>query len=444
MEKETQITIINKIIMLFAKREKSMEHTLNTLKRLLNTGITQYHVVEEVKDILTDNGYTMLSLQDTWKLEANKRYFVSPFPSFLVGFVVGNDCSKLRIAASHTDFPMLKFKFNHQFKSNGYIQANIEAYGGLIKESWFDRPLGVAGKIVLKGESAFSPKSVLFDSGKPLFIIPSLAPHLKKDAHTIDVQKEMMPILCCAHDIKGEISENILLDYIADKLTVNVDEILDFDLYLYIDEPVREIGLSESFISAPRIDNISSVAAITDALINDAEKSGLSVGVFYDNEEIGSRSKQGADCILLKEIIDKIYESLGMSRSNIHNAFTISCDVAHGFNPNYPEVYDPTNKAIPGNGIALKCSASQRYVTDSEASAVIKALCNEKEIKYQHIANRSNIAGGQTLGPIMSTFIPAMSADLGIPVLAMHSACELMHKDDFIALNTLVTEYFNY
>lgn len=421
-----------------------MKQDINLLKELINEGKTQYHVVEKTITTLEANGFQKLISSENWTLQKHGRYFLSPFPTMLIAFVVGNNCNSFRIAAAHTDFPMLKLKYNSQIKSNGYIQANIEAYGGLIKETWFDRPLGLAGKLVLKGDNAFKPVAKIYDSKKPLFIIPNLAPHLKKENHSIDIQKEMMPILGCTDDFRDDISQTVLLDYIASDLNIKASDILDFDLYLYNDDKYKNIGLHDTLIAAPRIDNISSVAAITEALIDKSEKSCLSIGVFYDNEEIGSRSKQGADSVLLKDIIEKINKALDIEASDFTNSFSISCDVAHGFNPNYSEVYDLTNKAILGKGFALKSSATQRYVSDSEASAIIKAICTEKNISFQHIANRSNITGGQTLGPIMSSFIPVMAADLGIPIMAMHSACELMHKDDYIALTSLLTEYYNY
>ena len=316
--------------------------------------------------------------------------------------------------------------------------ANVEPYGGLITNTWFDRPLGLAGKVIVKGDNAFAPKTVLYDSEKPVCIIPNLAPHLKKDKHAdIDVQKELIPLVSMA---EGDSETDKLIRYVANEAGVGYDDILDYDLYLYVCEEPQIIGMKDEFVSSPRIDNISSAWAITNALIESNITSQIAVGVFFDNEEIGSRSKQGADSTLLRDIMERIVPDKKM----IYEGFNISCDVAHGLHPNYTEKSDVTNQIILGNGVALKTSASQRYVTDSEAGAVITALCQEKGIKLQRQVNRSGMAGGQTLGPIVSSYLPMKSVDIGIPVLAMHSARELMHQEDYLELVKLLKEYYSY
>lgn len=411
-----------------------MNNFLDTLKN----GTTQFHVVKETVDTLSQKGFTLLNLSEDWSNLAPGKYMVKPFPSMLVAWVMGNEASCLRVAMAHTDFPGLKLKSNPDMKKSGYLMANVEPYGGLITSTWFDRPLGIAGKVVVTGDNAFAPRTVLYDSKKPICIIPNLAPHLKKDKNAdIDVQKELIPLVSMA---EGGSETDKLLRYVAKNAGVEYSDILDYDLYLYVCEEPQIIGMKDEFISSPRIDNISSVCAIANALTDASITNQIAVGVFFDNEEIGSRSKQGADSTLLRDILERIVPD----KKLIYEGFNISVDVAHGLHPNYPEKSDVTNQIILGNGVALKTSASQRYVTDSEAGAIITALCKEKNIKLQRQVNRSGMAGGQTLGPIVSSYLPMKSVDMGIPVLAMHSARELMHKEDCLELVKLIREYYQY
>lgn len=410
----------------------------NNLINMLNKGKTQFHVVKECVNKFSEAGFQMLDLTKDWGELKPGKYMVNPFSSMLVAFVIGEDAKHLRVAMAHTDFPCLKLKSNPDMKKSGYLMANVEPYGGLIKSTWFDRPLGLAGKLVVKGENAFSPKTILYDSNKPICIIPNLAPHLKKDKGSeMDVQKELIPLVSMAKE--GSETDRVI-KFAANSAGVDYEDILDYDLYLYAWEQPQIVGMEDEFLTGARIDNISSVSAITEALINNHITSSIAVGVFFDNEEIGSRSKQGADSTLLRDILEKVVTDQKL----IYDGFNISCDVAHGLHPNYAEKSDITNQIILGGGVALKTSASQRYVTDSEAGAVIAALCNEKNIKLQRQVNRSGMAGGQTLGPIVSSYLPMKSVDLGIPMLAMHSASELIHQEDYTELVKLLKEYYSY
>lgn len=413
---------------------------MDFLNRLLADGKTQFHVTDIVKNKLLENDFELLKLQDDWNLDDGKKYIVMPYPSLLIAFRTGDKTGDMRIAASHTDFPMLKLKPKPEIMKKGYLEANVEPYGGLIMSTWFDRPLGLAGKVILKGNSIFSPVTRLFDSGKPVFIIPNLAPHLKKGASSqeIDKQRELIPICGCSNSSITD-SHTFILDYVSQQLNIATEDILDFDLYLYICESAVTIGLNDEFVSSPRLDNLTSAAAIAEGIC-DINSSNLSIGVFFDNEEIGSRSKQGADTMLLRDVIEKI----AGKRAFYSGGFSLSLDVAHATHPNYPDKSDITNDIILGNGVVLKTSASQRYVTDSEAGGIIAGLCREYGIKLQKQVNNSNIPGGQTLGPIMSSYLPIPSADIGIPMLAMHSARELVSKSDYLRLVNLVKCFYRH
>lgn len=417
---------------------------MKQLMDMLKVGKTQFHVVDSCKKRLIDSGFKQLDYNGDFDVIEGGKYFICPFSSMLVAFCVGDKPDSLRIAAAHTDFPMLKLKSNPEINKKGYFQVNVEPYGGLITQTWFDRPLGLAGKVVLRGESPFSPVVKLYDSKKPLFIIPNLAPHLKKDSKVqeVDVQKELVPIGATLSSLddyvtNGSVKKNFMVEQIAKGLDVNPDDILDYDLYLYIHANPEYVGICDELIAGARIDNISSVSAIMESLCSNDIGNCIAMGAFFDNEEIGSRSKQGADSLVLKDIVDKICKNISIS-----NSFNMSVDVAHATHPNYIEKSDITNDIILGNGLVLKTSASQKYVTDSEAGAVVTALCQDNDIKMQRQVNRSGMAGGQTLGPIMAAYLPIKSVDIGIPMLAMHSACELIHKDDYKELVKLISIYF--
>lgn len=420
-----------------------MEQLINLLK----SGKSQFHVAHSARNILEQHGFSLLSIHDDWNLKSGGKYMVMPYSSMLIAWNMGKSATTLRIAAAHTDFPMLKLKPNPKICKKGYVQLNVEPYGGLIKSTWFDRPLGIAGKVVTKGDDIFSPKVKLFDSEKPICIIPNLAPHLKREsnAQDIDVQKELIPILCCLDSLSSKagcepLTEDFLPDYLADRLNICREDILDYDLYLYVCENPTYTGLKDEFLAAARIDNISSVSAIIEALTSDNIDNCIAVGAFFDNEEIGSRSKQGADSMLLRDILSKI----SPDKALLKQAFNMSVDVAHATHPNYIEKSDITNDIILGNGVVLKSSAAQKYVTDSEAGAVAYALARENNIKIQRQVNRSGMPGGQTLGPIMSAYLPIRSVDIGIPMLAMHSACELVHRNDYTELVRLLKSYYEY
>lgn len=413
---------------------------MQTLLRFLHNGKTQFHVAALAKEFLDAHNFTQVSDRENLAKLAAGRYYLAPFSSIVIPFVKGGQSTQVRIACAHTDFPMLKVKPNPELKKQGYLQINVEPYGGLIKETWFDRPLGLAGKVICKSDSIFHPEIKLFDSEKPIAIIPNLAPHLKRGSKEgeLDVQKELIPIVDMIPSSNED--SHFLLSYVANKLNVRADDILDFDLYLYICDAPMTVGINDAFVTSPRIDNISSVCAILEGLADTEPSDTLCIGALFDNEEIGSRSKQGADSELLADIVKRL--TAGRHLSLIEDGFYLSVDVAHATHPNYSEKSDITNTVVLGKGAVLKSSASQRYVCDSEAGACIIDLCNINGIALQRTVNRSGMPGGQTLGPILSSYLPMRACDIGIPVLAMHSASELMHKDDYSALSNLLKQFY--
>lgn len=405
---------------------------MENLIRLLEKGVSQFHVAQECCNILRENGFVELKCNEDWNSITPGKYFVRPFASVVFIFASGKNPENIRLAAAHTDFPGLKLKFNPHMEKSGYTMVNVETYGGLLTDTWYDRPLGLSGKVMVKGKDIFHPIEKLIDSQEACCIIPSLAPHMKRDDKQTkpDLQKVLMPISGMEED------QTDLMKLISDRLGVSKEDILDHDLYLYnMDKPLFMHG-SKNIISSPRIDNISSVAAIISAFVSENPGNNvLSAAALFDNEEIGSRSKQGADSVLFSYILEKYAAAAGITRERLwellSEGFMMSLDVAHGTHPNYPEKNDPVNTIVLGQGVVLKTSAGQRYVTDSAAGAVILGAAKKYGIKVVRQVNRTGMPGGQTLGPIMSSYLPVAAVDMGIPVLAMHSAREMAHAEDY-------------
>lgn len=408
---------------------------------LLSQGKSPCHVTEWTGKQLEEAGYEELKIQESWQLAAGGKYYVRPYSGMVVAFSVPEQMNRktaLRLMFAHTDFPCFKIKPNPEVKTKDYWQLNVEPYGGMLKNTWFDRPLGIYGKVVLESENPFAPKVKLFASEEPVSVIPSLAPHLNREAgekQEYDMQRELLPLLGME---KEQEKGDFFFAYIKKKLGVEASEILSYDLFLTnMDEP-ELIGWDKTLLSSPRIDNLASVAAIVEALCEKTAGESLAVAGLFDNEEIGSRSKQGADSSLMRDIIRKIGAAFGMTETEVNDmlrgGFLLSVDGAHAVHPNYTNKSDITNDVILGKGITVKTSASQRYLSDSEATAVVMQLCKKADIPYQVQVNRSGMPGGQTLGPIAVSYLPMQGADIGLPMLAMHSARELADIRDYHAL----------
>lgn len=418
---------------------------MKTLMNILKNGVTAAHVIEEVKAQLMENHFSELKLKEQWSLEENRKYYVNLYGTNIIAFTVGDNVSApaFRIAMAHSDYPNFQLKPNAVMKGNGCTKLNVEIYGGMYQKSWIDRPLGIAGKVIVKGEQRLETKTLLYRSEQPLCIIPSLAIHMDRELNrkgALDVGKELVPIMA--------LSENAdLLAQISKQLGITESEILDYDLFLYnADKPVT-VGVDASIISSPRLDNLSSVAAITEGLIQ--EKCGenqVNVISIFDNEEVGSLSKQGADSELLPMVIQKIGQAFCSDyklTDSIQDSFLLSVDVAHGHHPNYEEKSDATNKAKLGAGFCIKRSVGQKYGTTSESAAFLKLLCEEYNIPYTIAVNKTGIPGGSTLGPIVTSHLPMPCADIGMPILAMHSANEMGAVKDYEALVKLIKAFYS-
>lgn len=411
-----------------------------------------YHVVKTCISQLKEHGFEQLDFQTPWKLIPGGRYYTVPYGTTLFAFTIPKEPSAdtiFRITASHTDHPGFRIKNNAEMFEKDYLKLNVEAYGGAILNTWLDRPLSLAGKVAFKSNNLFSPEIRFVDYKTPLLSIPNLAIHMNRNINTgieLNKQIDLLPLF----GIKGEEDGNghFFLQFLADTLNVNANDILDFDLYLYNPEEPCTFGRNQEFMSSPRLDNLTSVYASLQALQHSKEQNrDISVAAFYDNEEIGSRTKQGADSLLTNMFLKKIYDGLNFTQEtfthSILKSLLLSTDVAHGFHPNHGEKNDPTNVTQLTKGLVIKWNSSQKYATDSEAVAIVQQICEAYHIPYQKFVNRSDIPGGGTLGSITSSWLPMKTVDLGIPLLAMHSARETGSFQDEIALLRLLHAFYN-
>lgn len=421
-----------------------MEHLMNLLKQ----GVTAAHTIACVKEQFVEAGFQELDIEQTWKLEENGKYYVNLYETNCVAFRMGSHMEngvspKFHIAMAHSDYPCFQIKPQPDIASGNVMKLNVDIYGGMYQKSWLDRPLGIAGRLIVKGEDVFSPKTIRYRSDRPLCIIPSLAIHMDRELNkkgALDTAKELVPLTSLTKEDK-------LLQYIAKDVQIKEEDILEFDLYTFVmDEPVL-VGLDQSLLSSPRLDNLTSVAALQEGLIScqNVPENTVDMMVVFDNEEVGSRTKQGADSELLSWLLHKISQQWNErfdKCDRLNENFLLSVDVAHANHPNYPEKSDVTNVANLGQGFCVKRSVGQKYGTTAKSGAVIKAICENSDIPCTVAVNRTGIPGGSTLGPIVSAHLPYPCADIGMPILSMHSACELGAKADYEALAHFMKAFY--
>lgn len=424
----------------------------NDLIDFLYDSPTAFHAVKNIKTELNEAGFKELKEKDKWVLEKGGKYYTTKNNSALVAFTIGTgeiEEEGFKLIGAHTDSPGFRVKPNPEMNvENSYIRLNTEVYGGPILNTWFDRPLGIAGRVVLKGESILFPKTVLINVNKPLLIIPNIAIHMNREVNKgfdINAQKHTLPILSLVNDHleKGE----YLLNLIAEELKVNKEDIIDFDLFLYEYEKGTILGLNNEFISSSRLDDLQMVHAGIKALIKADITKGTNVMVCYDNEEVGSSTKQGADSDMLANILERIVVCEGKGREEFFRAlsrsFIISADNAHAVHPAAPEKHDPTSRPLMNKGPVIKVNANQAYTTDADSDAVYELVCKKAGVPVQKFVNRSDLRGGSTIGPINSTHLNIRSVDMGNATLAMHSIRELAGVDDHMFVLKSFTEYFN-
>lgn len=421
------------------------------LFEMLRAGVTPFMCVEECEKRLGEAGFEKIDYADAWTLVPGGKYMMNHYGTALFAFTVGEEWQAtdgIRMAAAHTDYPCFRIKPNADFVTNGYAQINLEVYGGPILNTWFDRPLGVAGRVALRSENPFEPKMVLYRSEKPLLTIPNLAIHMNREVNKgveINNQTDLMPILDCLTEEQKD--TKYFIQFLAKELGVEEQDILDFELFVYLMEEPMYIGIEDTMISAPRLDNQTSVSALVSALTEGTRANGINLIALFDHEEIGNTSKQGAASTFLHDLVIRILHTLGATEEEtnraIYQSMLLSVDVAHGIHPNKTGKMDITNKPVLGRGICIKEASSQSYATDAEAISIFRQICDSREVPYQIFVNRSDVRGGGTLGAVASALLPIKTVDIGIPLLAMHSSRELMGAADMDSLANAVTAFFS-
>lgn len=414
-----------------------MDKELNFAKELLDfiyESPTSFHAVNSIKKILDNNGFSELKEEDRWSLKKGGRYYVIKNHSALTAFVVGNgkvEEKGFKIIGAHTDSPTFRIKpAAEMIAENHYVKLNTETYGGPILSTWMDRPLSVAGRVAIKNQDVFSPNIKFVNIKKPIMIIPNLAIHMNRDVNSgveLNKQKDMLPLMAIINDEMEK--DNHLINTVAKEVNVGPSDIIDFDLFLYEFEKGTIMGLNDEFISSPRLDDLAMAHAGITAITKPSDSDCTNVMVCFDNEEVGSTTKQGADSQLLSNILERIVLSMEGNREDffraISKSFMISADLAHAVHPNVGEKHDPQNRPLINKGPVIKVSANMRYTTDSNSSSIYAQICSNANIPYQWFVNRSDERGGSTIGPISASHLDIKCVDMGTPILAMHSAREL-------------------
>ncbi len=404
-----------------------------------------YHAVENIAQELTEHGFTELSEGDSWRLERGGAYFVRRNLSTLLAFrVPQEELLGVQIAASHSDSPTFKLKENMDIIRDGaYTELNVEKYGGMLCAPWFDRPLSVAGKVVVCREGRLESRLVNLD--RDLLMIPSLAIHMNRsvnEGYSYSAQRDMLPLL------GDETAKGKLMELVAQAAGAAPEEILGSDLFLYCRSRGTIWGADGEYLSSPKLDDLQcTFANLKGFLAAQGHPNALSVYAVFDNEEVGSTTKQGAASTVLLDTLTRINECLGRKQEDylrmLANGFMVSADNAHAVHPNHLDAADPTNHPHMNKGIVLKFSANQKYGTDSVSAALFREICRRADVPTQVFHNHSDILGGSTLGNLSNAQVSLNMVDIGLPQLAMHSPYETAGARDTEYLVRAMEVFFN-
>ncbi len=396
-----------------------------------------------MKEICLEAGYRELSEGDRWDLKKGGSYFVKRGETALIAFTLPkNDFKGFRIIASHSDSPYFKIKENPEMVvENAYVRLNTEKYGGMLMAPWFDRPLSVAGRVVAKTKEGL--KSINVNLDQDVAIIPNLAIHMNREAnegYKYNPQKDLLPLF----SMKGE--KGSFGKMIAEAAGVEEKDIYGSDLYVVNHATGSVWGVEEEFVSAPRLDDLECVFCSLKAHLKAKKSKYPALHVVFDNEEVGSSSKQGAASTFLQDVMERIETGLNRDREtylcDLSQSFMLSADNAHALHPNYQDKADPVNHPIMGKGIVLKFNANQKYCTDGMSAAMFRDICRKVKVPVQEFTNRSDIAGGSTLGNISNLHVPMHTADIGLAQLAMHSPYETASTKDVDYMIKAMTAFF--
>lgn len=425
------------------------------LLSFLNSSPVNFLAARTVCGMLDAAGFTRLDQRDAWSLKPGGRYYTTQNDSAVFAFVTpadGNsDPAPFHIVAAHSDSPCFRVKPNAEMLSDGrMLKLNTEVYGGPILYTWFDRPLSLAGRVVLRGDDPFNPDVRIIRFDRPLMTIPHLAIHYNRqvnDGNHLSRQKDMLPVV--GRLPQGQQPEGWLTRLVAEHLGVQPDDIADFDLSLYDTTPACVVGAFNDFVTSGRLDDLSMVHAAITSLITAADNPSpcVRVAAIFDNEETGSGTRQGAGSPVLDYILRRIAAASGIVGDEgymraVASSFMVSADNAHGVHPNYVEKQDPTNHPVLGNGPVIKINANCKYMTDAVSASVFAEVCRRAGVPVQYFVNHSDVAGGSTLGNILTGQIPLRGVDMGAALWAMHSARETASLADHDYIIRAFTEFF--
>lgn len=428
-----------------------MNNYIESLLQFMDASVCNFLAVDTIKQMLSKNGYVEKRIEQPLQCQPGDKFFVTKNDSAIFAIKIGSrpiSETGLKIITAHSDSPCFRIKPHPEMLSGDrLVRLNTEVYGGPILYTWFDRPLSLAGRVILRGESALKPVTRLLKIDEPILMIPHLAIHFNRsvnEGNALSKQKDMLPILT---RISESLSANgLLVNYIAKSLNVAVDDILDFDMFLYNTQPATLTGLNKEFVMSGRLDDLSMAHAAITAIIEATDDDATCISAIFDNEETGSGTKQGAHSPVLSNLLRRIAECQGVNFDGfcqaVGRSFMISADNAHAFHPNYAEKYDPTNHPALGGGPVIKINANCKYMTDAHSAAIFKSLCNEAGAPCQYFVNHSDVAGGSTLGNIFTGQLDIEGVDVGNPLLAMHSACETGSTDDHINMIRAFKQFF--
>ena len=416
--------------------------TAKELLSFIKNSPSCYHVIENFKNELLSKGYTELAENEKWNLLRGGKYFVIRSNSSILAFKVPNgEPSAYVMAAAHSDSPTFKIKENPEKAGSTYVKLETEKYGGMLMSTWFDRPLSVAGRVVVKNGDKLEVKLVNID--RDLLIIPSVAIHMNRSANDgtkYAANVDTIPLFGDS-DASGK-----FMSLVAKAASVKESDILGHDLFLYCRENGTLIGNNKEYIAAPKLDDLECAFTCMRGFTEAENSDAVSVCCIFDNEEVGSETKQGAASSFLRDTLKRIVSALGLTEEKylqmLASGFFVSADNAHAVHPNHPEYADANNAPVMNGGIVIKYNANQRYSTDGVSSAIWKAVCEKAGVKVQSYANRSDLAGGSTLGSIADTMVPIKTVDIGLAQLAMHSIYETAGAKDIDDLVKAMTVYF--
>ena len=425
---------------------------IQRLLSFLDASPVNFLAAKNIASELEQAGYRRFDPREALgEVKAGDKLYVTKNDSSVYAFHIGHKPmaeAGFKMICAHCDSPTFRIKPNAEMLcEGGIVKLNTEVYGGPIMSTWFDRPLTIAGRVIVRGEDALNPKTLLLHVKRPLLQISNLAIHFNRqvnDGVKLSKQKDMLPILGI---VTSELEKgNMLMNVICTELGISQETILDFDLYLADATPACSFGVHDEFISSGRLDDLSMCFAGLEAMIATETVDATKVLAIFDNEETGSQTKQGAGSPFLSMMLKRI--ALAQSGSEeafyqaVERAFMISADNAHAWHPNYSEKYDPTNHPVLGGGPVIKFNAAQKYASDAVSAAVFAEICKEAEVPCQRFVNHSDVAGGSTLGNILASSIPLRGVDMGNAILAMHSCRETGSTADHIFTVRAFTQFF--